>query len=578
MPEDEAIKCPCCANDVDPDEVLHSTQENGDVCSDCYDELWNCDCCGDEHIDDHSRIVDICGEFVCSTCASNEYYVCDASGEYFNHSREEYYSADGHIVHSDYANDYEIDTCCSCGCDIYINEIYSDHWENANQCYDCYNSAEKHISEQSYGTITGKQVGLTKHYRRIGGAETDTRLAKSLYDFKRDFYGSYQSYENSDLYLIKSNKGYGADFGWWDSHLEVASEHYRVFAGYIRDMISHNMFIVEHKKYGLYHPLRDIFKTAIQYYDKAEGTTRKASEISLEAMGSNWLRYTLDYVSVQKIIAMLRENKTEDGANLKKLLSNVFNRSYKNRITGVYDNDSSFHRDYQTYQTNTSNVELPVRIGFDAGVLKETHRFNRKVGSCQVDSNNESYSFGMMDMITNPHLFLLIYDKEGASIIGRSIIKFYKHEGGWGDKEAPIYIAPSRLYLSEYTNAKNDVYASMFKAVNNFAKETFGDNYIMLCHRYSRHDTSIKGILRDQADFKFIEMDRDVYSEWWHPYWLEKPSSDEADFTYYQDESANANIRRLNGLNELNQDFAVHERIRARDIEIIEVIEKNNEQ
>ena len=579
MPEEEANKCPSCDNTVDPDEVLHSTLNHGDVCSDCYDEMWNCDCCRDEHIEEGDRIVDINGEYVCFTCASNEYYVCDSSGEYFNHSREDFYSADGHIVHSDYAEEYEMDTCCHCGCSVYINEVYSDHWENANKCYDCYENAETHISDQSYGTITGKQIGLSKHYRFLGSTK-DVKSAKSLYDFKRDFYGGYMhSYENSDLYLIKSNKGYGADFGWWDSSLKVASQHYRTMATYIRDMISHNMFIVEHKKYGLYHPLRDIFKSCIKYYDRSIGEVREGKDITLEALGSDWLRYTLDFCSSEKIIAMLKDNKTEDGANLKKLITNVFNRSYKNRISGVYPSDSDFHKDYNTFQTNSSNMRLPVRIGYDADILKQASRFNRKVGSCQVDSNNETYAFGMMDMITNPHLFLLIYDKDGDTIIGRSIIKFYKQEKGWGDKDATMYIAPSRLYLTEYTNAKKDVYASMYEAVNQFGKQTFGDNYKLLCHKYSRHDNSIKSIIRDQANFHFKPMEHDVSSEWWHPYWLEKPSSDEAEYTYYQDESATTNVCRMKGINEMNQDYAVCERIRANEIEIIEVKEKEiNEQ
>ena len=576
MPEEEEqCKCPNCSEAVEADEVMHSTSTHGDVCSDCYDEVWCCDNCSDEYIGYNQSTTDIHGDAVCQSCIDDEYHICESSDEYFNFNREEYYSYGGTIVHSDYASDYEADSCCNCGCSIYMNEVYADYWEDSQQCYDCHNKRERHINEDAF--TSNNKVNLDKHYRKFGSEQSSPSIEKSIYSFKKQFYGDYQSYESSNLYLMKSHIGYGSDYGFWRSEMEVTSEHYKKFAHHLRDMISHNLFIVEHKKYGLYHPLRDVFSSCIQYYDKKESSVRAGKDLSMEQLGHEWLRFNLDFVDVRKMTHQLRHNKTNEGADLRKLLNNIFNRSYKNRIPGYYDDNSTYWPLLQQYQTNSSGIKLPVRVGFDASLMKEWSRFNETVGSCQVSHNNESYAFGMMDMLTNPHLLLLVYDEHDDHIIGRSVVKFYKDD--WKDKSAPIYITPSRLYLSEQTQAKKDIYVSVFKCLHQFGVETFGEagiDFHIAVHKYSRHDSSIKSYVADSSNFTFKPIEKELATAWWLPYWLEKPHTDEAEYCYYQDESASMHFIRNSSLK--HSTYAAQERIRAHNIEIIEVKQKENEQ
>ena len=172
---------------------------------------------------------------------------------------------------------------------------------------------------------------------------------------------------------------------------------------------------------------------------------------------------------------------------------------------------------------------------------------------------------------------LLIYDEADKKVIGRSVIKFYKKHDEWGKSKSCTYVAPSRLYLTEHTQAKKDIYVSMFKLVNQFASETFKD-YKILCHKHSRHDSSIHSYVGDSLEFKFTPIDEGLklVSDFWLPYWTEKPSSDEAEFTYYQDESATVSAYRYN--DSRNSTYAMQERISAYDITQIEVKNKENEQ
>ena len=579
MPEEEAIKCPSCSNDVASDEILHSTSAHGDICSDCYDDVWTCSNCSEEQLDNGDKVVDINGDDVCQSCISNNYNYCEASSEYFNPDTEEYFSYGGTIVHGNYASDYEADQCCNCGTDVYMSEVYSEHWEDEQQCYDCYNTRDECLSNIAK---IGRDITvlLDKHYKKVGANAVDDaskQIERELYKFKDSFYDSYNNYDYNDLYLLKSHIGYGRSYGFWKSKMTVQSEHFQTFAKFLRDMITNNLFIVEHKKYGLYHPLRDIFKSCLRYYDKETTKIREGDSIPLEQMGKEWIRFSVDYLSKAKLLKMLVDNKTDDGANLRKLINNVFNRSYKYRLTGYYPEDHNFWTIEQKYKTNSSGIKLPVRLGFDAKMMKEFAKFNAQVGSCQVASNNESYAFGMMDMVTNPHLMLLIYDEKDEYVIGRSVIKFYKEKNQWGKPNSCTYVAPSRLYLTEHTQAKRDIYCSMFKLVNKFASETFKD-YKILCHKHSRHDSSVYSYVNESTEFKFTNFEdrKQLFSDCWLPYWTQKPSSDEAEFTYYQDESATVTAYRIS--DSVNSTYAMQERISAYEITQIEVKQQENEQ
>ena len=439
MPEEEAIKCANCSSEMANDAVLHSTTSFGDVCENCYDEIWECQNCTTESISYDNKIIDINGDDVCESCVSSSYHMCEASNEYFNPDTEEYFEYGGTIVHSNSASEYEIDTCCDCGDDVFMNEIYADYWEEEQKCHDCYHNKEHSISNIARHGRDIK-VLLDKHYRSstkllkdLKNDDESARIQNALYRFKENFYDSYNEFDYNDLYLLKSHIGYGHGYGFWRSNMTVQSEHFKTFATFLRDILTNNLFVVEHKKYGLYHPLREIFKGCLRYYDKKTTKVREGDSITMEQMGNEWLRFSIDFISKDGLLKMLIENKTAEGANLRKLINNIFTRSYKHRLAGHYPDDHNFWNIEQKYKTNSSGIKLPIRLGFDAGMMKDLSNFNSEVGSCQVASNNETYAFGMMDLVTNPHLLLLVYDEKDEKIIGRSVIKFYKKHGEWGN-------------------------------------------------------------------------------------------------------------------------------------------------
>jgi hypothetical protein len=168
-------------------------------------------------------------------------------------------------------------------------------------------------------------------------------------------------------------------------------------------------------------------------------------------------------------------------------------------------------------------------------------------------------------MLVNPNLLALLY--EGDKIIGRSVIRFFKHN--WDDESEVVKIAPSRLYLSRSTNAKNDVYVAMFKEINRWAKTVYDDKYKLIAYADSRHDSSIYSYLRSAYSFedKQTNGQQRLLTQVWNVFWHSKPQDDCADYTYYKDEMQRAYHF---GLKDGN-DFAVRESVPDYGYRILEL-------
>jgi len=576
MPDDEAIKCEFCDEAIAAGAEVRSTSDNDVICTTCYDNMWKCSTCNELKHEDDDCYTDINGSGFCEDCLdSGSYHCCDGCGEYINTDRHEYYASDDAVACSGCAGEYEFDECSSCGNSIMLNEVYSEHWENEHQCHDCYHRSEQHISDMVRASSAAASVKITEHYKSLT-ASKNKDAAKHDIGYFLDWYyrGDAGHYSSTDLYLIKSDKGFGAGFGFYDSEMQIASGTYRQFADYVKDMMQRDVFIVEHKKYGLYHPIRDIFKSCITYYDKVKGGIHRGAELSAAEIGKNWLRWPIERININAVIQMLQLNKTDEGADLKRALTNVLNRSYKNRVPAHFPEGSQYYTTLEKYRTNATCTTLPVRIGFDPALLQDVAQFNSGVGSCQCKENAESYGFGMIDMAANPHLWLLIYDKKGEYIIGRSVIKFFKEANTWGKEQGTTFIAPSRLYLSEHTQAKAELYTTMFRAVDKWAKAVFND-YKLVCHTYSRHDNEVLSYIKGAHNFAFSEPEKRLYTQWWIPFWLQKPSGGDAEYTYYQDEDARIELARTSAKTKV-ADYAARERLRPSGFRIVEI--NKNEQ
>ena len=156
------------------------------------------------------------------------------------------------------------------------------------------------------------------------------------------------------------------------------------------------------------------------------------------------------------------------------------------------------------------------------------------------------------------HLYIIFYDPDDeTSIIGRSAIRLLWKRGSAKlgftepDKDT-LYIAPSRMYLSDHTQAKNQFYAGMYKALNEW-KDIIGERLgakevKMIAYHRTRHDSySMRDYVANARDrlisLKVEERDEEYgepkvgkfVTDWFYPIWLEKPQ-EEAYWGYYPDE------------------------------------------
>ena len=561
---DEPIKCDVCLA-VCTDEV-HSSDNYDTICSDCYDTMFNCEFCNTISDESYTTVM---GDEVCSSC-SEDCHSCYGCDQLIHLGRHDYHENPHDYLYccSSCARDTEMYDCNECGCSIYFSESGED-WADDNMCYDCYNNKESHISDEVSKTIKVPDVPLSSHY---------TNASSSVLDFFAMFYGdsySTANLENNSNQLQKSGGGYGKGYGYYNTSIEVASETIDRMGKHIYKIIRSRRMFCDHRKYGIYNPMLDFFKDAVTFVDEKTGKYINGSDISMQMFGKNFYDYSVSSIDRAKINDMLTQdlkNKNE----LRNKIIKAMNGSMSNRLPLLMYSDDPYYADFEKFKCNSAASQLKVKIGFDPDDMAKVLEFNRAVGSCQVRSNAETYAFGMMDMVCNPHLLYLIYDKD--ILIGRAVIRIFKA----ADDEF-TYVAPSRLYLTKFTHIKNSLYNSMFGAVSEWANLNFGPKSVkMLAYTATRHDSAAVWDYLDKNKYR-IDGDathKTVYTNWWHQWWNVKPSSEEADMLYYKDETMYSEHARVaRGDDNVIPDYAYasRERLNSRHYYIVEELNNTNE-
>jgi hypothetical protein len=568
------IKCDICREEVNEDNI-ESTTEHEAVCPPCLARMWQCADCSELH--SGSDYYSFSHGRVCHPCYDNgDYAECDCCSDLISlNDGDHYYDGDysGGYACSD-CGDERVADCSNCGESIIYSECGSDNYHDG-QCYDCYHRRNEHIQHYARPdrtTLDATVFRLLENYKPMDS---------EAYNFMAWFYSGIDSdYERINTQICKGATGvFKPDEAdqpkWWKSEVKVTSRTFIDTAEIIYTLINSDTFLSDHKKYGLYHPIRDIFRAHIKYID-LEGNYAFGDTISRQNLGNDYFNYRVDYINKAAIAKQLSSNKTEDNADLRRALNQVFNRAYKNRLPqfiaarerGGYLNWSST---LNKYNTNASDDSIDLQIGFDSTnqFFRDVDEFNNRASSCQSRSNREAYAFGYMDMFVNPHLFALLRNDSG-NICGRSVIRLFKND--WSDTTEPVLVAPSRLYLTDYTQSKSDVYVGLFKAINEWATTTF-DSHKMIAYRSSRHDTSVRSIVMSAGDRNIKELTdyprTAIKTEKWRPFWESKPDASDADFTYYRDEDQRVNYQRVRG--DTQADYAVWESLYSDSYTILEI-------
>ena len=582
------INCDRCSEQVNAADI-ESTDDYEAVCKPCMEEFYNCADC--QSLSDDEDGITVSHGRICSSCFDNGDYVnCNCCEEIINLGRETAYcdSEDTGNYACEDCGDEEL-TTCDCGSSILWNEVDSSSYYEG-QCYDCHNNPRAEISR----SISNNATTLSRN--TIHTLESYRTITPATRNFAAWFYqGEEDHYENINKEIVKGAMGiHLADTtpekapAWWNGEMSITSRVYKDTAQIITKLIASNTFLTEHKKYGLYHPMRHLFAKHIQYrrlvgeHGERHSEEINGADVSLQDQGQNYFNYVIDYIRKNDLAEQLSTNKTNEGADLRRAINQIFNRAYKNRlpqwIAGLRDerNEQHWNDTLQKYNTNATNVKLGISIGFESNIefLRQVDRFNSRSNSCQLASNRNSYGFGYMDMFVNPHLFAFIRNSE-EEIIGRSVIRLFKQNNqvSWDNDAAPVFVAPSRLYLTEHTQSKSEVYVSLFKAVNEWAKTTF-PVHKLIAYRGSRHDSSIRSILAQHPTALSFDDTGDrtnLVTQRWLPYWHEKPLSDDCDYIYYQDEDQRTRYYQINDSDSTATQYTVEEQLYSDSYAIVEL-------
>jgi|TARA_R110002020_G_scaffold12642_13_gene46244 hypothetical protein len=572
MPEettnDNAVTPPQC--DVCSAECTDEVRSSDDydcICCDCWDDMHECEFCGSITDESHETVA---GDEVCASCAEG-CQVCVSCDLYINLSRHDYYEhpQDYEYCCSSCAGDQNMFDCGRCGTEVYYCDSGED-WAENGECYNCYHNRPEEMWDRVSTSVAQSDVPLSKHYESAG---------QTVRQFYYNFYCNQSGdYAHNDNQLQKSGGGYGKGFGYYNTNIEVASDTIDKMTKHIYKFIRSRRMYCDHRKYGIYNPFVDYFKEAIRFVDEKTGEYIDASAVTMQEFGQNYHDYSVSSIDRVKIGEML----TDDLKNKRLLRNNIIKSlsgSAGKRLPLLLYKDDLFYSDYEKYKTNSAATKLKVRIGFDPEDMSSVLAFNRAVGSCQVRSNQDTYAFGMIDMVTNPHLLYLIYD--GDELVGRSVIRLFKHDGN-----DITYVAPSRLYLSKFTHIKTSLYNSMFSAVQEWADMNFGpEKFQMMAYTTTRHDSAAVWDYLNKSKYAIskgeIDNVRVLYTNWWHQWWNEKPGSDEANFTYYQDESMSTEFGQVKAnagtAGSPRYNYASRERINSRHYYLVEEINNTNE-
>lgn len=105
----------------------------------------------------------------------------------------------------------------------------------------------------------------------------------------------------------------------------------------------------------------------------------------------------------------------------------------------------------------TKQMEFDWKYGFSVDIIRPLLQFNSRVGSCQNESQSDSYGWGFGSLATSDMGLFLLYDDE--EIVGRTVVRYF-----WdGDVR---YAVPDRFYIMDHlANMKQSIVSSMYRVI-----------------------------------------------------------------------------------------------------------------
>jgi len=541
--------CELCSDKIGSDgDAVYSTDEHTILCHKCYAKQPRCSGCNERNAQsDLEELKD--DEFYCSSCYDSM-RVCYACSNTIDIDSHRYFYYNDEYYCSGCARDNEAYCCENCSETITIAEYANSEGEgfvNDYLCYPCWErkGESSHIIEERQTTI--EKSTLDQHYWRGGvtaSAQTKREWAahKMFFD---DFYNFCSGeYEHNDFALRKGALGYG-EYGWFKTNAEISTSINNDFADFIYGLIRDENLVRPHKKIGMVQPFAEAFQKHTVFYLTDEKYKDKEKQMMwkypLDENGKVITHY-VDYVARDELLKCIKNRIMPDGSPLIKKMSKLLRSNNKK----IWERWSQYRRTWRNYKTNAMTLNIPMRIGFDTSAQKNVVQFNNRVGACQNDEYRETLGFNQIVMCANPHLYLLFYDPENSErIIGRSVIRLFYRRNQYDIDKKTLFVMPSRLYLDKFTHAKNDLYAAMFKGLNEWLpiiKQSFKvDEAVLGAYKVTRHDgTSVYEYLKMSKDddltiVNSTDSRESLASLWYYPIWLERPS-EEAYWSYYSDE------------------------------------------
>ncbi len=584
-------------------------------CSSCADDLVSCDDCG-QLTDTNNYTIYAWGDYTyCDDCSDGACaYECESCGEEISITTavayEDYdfvieemcetcFERRGQITHIDSAVDTSIDKSVLDTAYIKPNFRAQENGVTEAQMRDYQSFSQFFNRFYSYfGDKYDSQKMIIKKgafgYERWGWFETSVTIESELNE---------KIYTMLDYFITDNSYSMYRPHRKFGRYQPFAFAFAKLCQFYItsevkvdgKDLFSEEERYVKNKYPSLQSIVyKNVLRDKLQDAPTKEIRSNIFSSFDLES--GVWLKHYVDFMDRAKLRQCVKARKMPDGSCLIKTVNKLIAQHVKsaNQFMDMYgDSDCEIqkkahtinahplaqteldrletsykikscwrHYNYEGYWdkycTNSINVTIPARIGFDAQAHEKVVEFNDRVGACQGSSYKETLGFNHISMSSNPHLYLIFYDpNDESSIIGRSAIRLlWKRNSSLSGFSEPnkdtLYIAPSRLYLDGYSHGKNQFYAGMYKALDEWKgviAERLGAKEVkMIAYHRTRHDSySMRDYVSNANDKKiaisFEETDPEYneaklgkfVTDWFYPIWLEKPT-EEAYWGYYPDE------------------------------------------
>jgi hypothetical protein len=576
-----------------------------DYCTSCIEDADVCWECNEHCLTPYHAIYDNISENTfCSSCASESpAYECEQCDR--NVCIQE--------VHDNYGADYIDERMCS---DCYENKVDS-VWIGS---FTGTKQIDMSPFDDAYLKASLRSVHSPTNSADLTDAQNEDNLhARMHHRVFADYYSRYESLDHNHMLLRKSAFGYGQR-GWYKTEVEVSTPVAVKISRMLDYLICENTdsFYRPHKKLGRVQPFAELFSDLCHFYIRNKYFTNDRRErveyrypveeiaeykqVWTDALrdcktddermklfndlsikhGKPYVDMYVDHLNRDKLKECVKSRKLPDGRPLIQTVNKIINAMTKQAqndesLRAPFDILDSYNKNYwNDYCTNGLTIKLPVSIGFGANAHNKVQSFNENVGSCQSHDYISGLGFNHISMQSNPHLFLLIHHPQNPeTIIGRCVIRFwYKYKEPVDATStvreidySRLIVAPSRLYLTEYTNVKRDVYTQVFNAVHEWLDKhgshfAGGSNASVVAYCRSKHDDySIanylqEGITRDSGLALSDSMELRLATEFYYPVWLEKPDTDSL-WTYYNDEYQACELARVGKSN--ISSFAIRE-------------------